>query len=403
MCITREGISVPFGSNGDPHYLFDKEGFAANVDGLKAAFEAWYKNFTLAYSFKTNYLRAACEAVRDHGCFAEVVSPDEHCYASALGFSDSQIVYNGVIPATERRLAVLAAGGIVNIDNLAEYERLEVLSHRFNTPISIGVRVNLNLPWGTSRFGFAPEGDDFHTIMERIAKSSSVTLGGFHNHAHGGRSVQCWELRAKAMIELAKEYGAKYIDLGGGMWGKMPEELKAQFSSRPNTYQEYGEVIGGLFAGEFPDEEVKLIIEPGIGLVGSAMECVSHVVDIKEIRGKQYVQLDINGAATAFDYNCDANGIRKPFHIMRTGSGHPVTLAGADFVGTTCTEIDVLVRDYAGELAVGDTIVFENIGAYSLVTSRQFITPRLGVYDASTFECIHEPEGFSGMFGNYFA
>ncbi len=385
---------------GEPHYLFDREAFGENIDELRAAFLSRYGNAAIAYSFKTNYLKAACETVREHGCFAEVVSPLEYEYARRLGFSDGDIVYNGVIPS-DTKFNVLAAGGMVNIDSLAEYERMEELAHLGGTSINIGVRLNLDVSWATSRFGIPPDGADFLNIMERISKDSLMSLGGFHSHAHGGRDVRCWVERTEALIDLAKRYGARYIDLGGGMWGKMPEELKAQFSNRPNTYHEYGDVIGGLFAREFPDEEVKLIIEPGIGLVGSAMECVSHVVDIKDIRGKQYIQLDINGASTAFDYNCDANGIRKPFHVIRAGGNHPITVTGADFVGTTCTEIDVLVRDYSGELAVGDTIVFENIGAYSLVTSRQFITPRLGVYDARTTECLRKPEGFEEMFGNY--
>lgn len=387
-------------NRSEPHYLFDRDGFGQNIDELLEAFLPVYGNFALAYSFKTNYLKAACETIKEHGCFAEVVSPHEYSYARALGFPDSKIVYNGVIPSDDK-LAVLAGGGMVNIDSLAEYERLADMAQELSTRISIGVRVNLDVPWATSRFGIPPEGEDFAAIMERMTQNDFVSLGGFHSHIHGGRDVGCWMERAEALIALAKQYGARYIDLGGGMWGKMPEELAAQFKSRPNTYQEYGNAVGGLFAKEFPDESVKLIVEPGIGLVGSAMECVSHVVGIKEIRGKQYVQLDINGAATAFDYNCDANGIRKPFRIIRTGTGQPVALVNANLVGTTCTEIDVLVRDYCGVLAVSDTIVFENIGAYSLVTSRQFITPRLGVYDSRTMECLREPEGFDDMFGKY--
>lgn len=384
----------------DPHYLFDRDGFRKNIDELRAAFLSRYGNFALAYSFKTNYLKAACETVKERGCFAEVVSPFEYQYARKLGFENSDIVYNGVIPS-DTKFAVLTAGGMVNIDSLAEYERMETMAHQSGVPISIGIRLNLDVSWSESRFGISPEGTDFLHIMERIARDNIVSFGGFHSHVHGGRDVRRWVERAEVLIGLAKRYDARYIDLGGGIWGKMPEELQAQFISRPNTYQEYGEAVGSLFAKSFPDESVRLIMEPGIGLVGSTMECVSHVVAIKEIMDKQYVQLDIDGAATAFDFNCDANGIRKPLHIIRIGTGQPVALVNADLVGTTCTEIDVLVRDYCGELAVGDTIVFENIGAYSLVTSRQFITPRLGVYDAKTMDCLREPESFVDMFGKY--
>lgn len=387
-------------SKGKAYYLFDRHGFSRNVTELLGAFRRFYNNFEIAYSFKTNYLKAACDAILSLGCRAEVVSPFEYEYAKRLGFPDRRIIFNGVIPC-DVKYSVLRAGGMVNVDCLDEYLRLESLAEREEARISVGVRVNFNVDGATSRFGVDLTGDDFKTIIRRVARSRFVSLGGFHHHLHGKRGVRHWKRRASALTSMAKEYGARYLDLGGGMWGKMPESLSEQFAEKPNAYEEYGKAIGGMFAEAFPDASVKLLIEPGIGLVGNVMECVSHVVGIKSIRGKQYVQLDIDGADTAFDYNCDANRIRKPFRILRTGNGSPVRLTGADFVGTTCTEIDTLVRDFDGELSVGDTVVFENVGAYSLVTSRQFITPRLGVYDAHSMERLREPETAEDMFKKY--
>ena len=202
MCITRSATSAPYGSSGDPHYLFDRDGFGQNIDELLEAFLPRYGNFALAYSFKTNYLKDACDAIRDRCCFAEVVSPQEYSYASALGFPESRIVYNGVIP-DDGKLAVLAVGGMVNIDSLAEYERLAWMAQQLSTHISIGIRVNLDVPWATSRFGIPPEGGDFAAIMERISQNSFVSLGGFHSHVHGGRDVRCWVERAEALIDLA--------------------------------------------------------------------------------------------------------------------------------------------------------------------------------------------------------
>lgn len=386
--------------NGKPHYLFDTKGFRKNIEELQTAFLSHYMNSIVAYSFKTNYLEAACKTVRDCGGYAEVVSQYEYQYAKALGFSLDRIIYNGVIPSEMKFIAILC-NGIVNVDNLDEFRSIEEMAEYNRAKMRVGVRVNMDLGKGTSRFGVDLESKDFEEIMERIKASEYLTLGGFHSHVHGTRAVRYWETRAEALIKLAKTYGASYIDLGGGLWGKMPETLLTQFKERPNTYAEYGERLGSLFKREFPNEEVALIVEPGIGLVGSAMDCVSHVVSVKSIRGKQFVQLDINGASTAFDYNCDANGITKPFHIERTGRGETYLLENADMVGTTCVEDDVLVRNFNGELTVGDTIVFENIGAYSLVTSRQFITPRLGVYDKENYTCLRKAENFSDMFDIY--
>ena len=400
MSTTRNATLDRSESNGSAYYLFDREGFDANVKELSSAYMSHYRNFKIAYSFKTNYLKAACEIVKNNGFYAEVVSPYEYRYAREIGFAPDRIVYNGVIPSATKYIAA-RDGGMVNVDNIREFEMIEKHAALAGVPVNLGVRINFETDGAKSRFGVDIDGEEFKELMDRMENSRYVTFAGFHNHIHGKRGVRFWKLRAERMIQLAKEYGASYIDLGGGMWGKMPEKLASQFSVRPDRYEEYGEAVGSMLKEAFPGEEVTLIVEPGIGLVGSAMECVSHVTNIKSIRGKTYIQLAIDGAETAVDFSCDANGIVKPFEIIHTPLGKLQSVAGADFVGTTCTEIDILVRDWNGEIGIGDTIVFENIGAYSLVTSRQFITRRLGVYDKKTGVCLRAPEDFFDFFEKY--
>ena len=43
--------------------------------------------------------------------------------------------------------------------------------------------------------------------------------------------------------------------------------------------------------------------------------------------------------------------------------------------GYTCIETDYLYRGYQGKLAVGDFVVFHNVGSYSLVMKPPFILP----------------------------
>lgn len=47
----------------------------------------------------------------------------------------------------------------------------------------------------------------------------------------------------------------------------------------------------------------------------------------------------------------------------------------AKFVGYTCLEQDVLYKDYTGNIAIGDYILFGNVGGYSLVDKPPFIMP----------------------------
>lgn len=77
---------------------------------------------------------------------AEVVSDDEYSLAGALGFSDSEIVYNGPVkkrPSFER---VLLAGGILNMDGRRELDWMEELAAAHPTQtFRVGIRVNFDL------------------------------------------------------------------------------------------------------------------------------------------------------------------------------------------------------------------------------------------------------------------
>ena len=174
-----------------PMYLFDQEGFASNICELKEAFQSHYSNFDIAYSFKTNYLKAACETVLSLGCYAEVVSQFEYEYARQLGFADRKIVFNGVIPS-EYKYHLLCAGGIVNVDSLNEYSQIESMANYYNTPIKIGIRLNFDVDGTKSRFGIELHGADFDEIVSRISSNPLISLSGFHHHIHGKRSVQDW-------------------------------------------------------------------------------------------------------------------------------------------------------------------------------------------------------------------
>ena len=63
-----------------------------------------------------------------------------------------------------------------------------------------------------------------------------------------------------------------------------------------------------------------------------------------------------------------------PIQVIRSTNNRE-TVHNADFVGYTCLEHDVLYNDYNGEIAVGDYIVFDNVGGYSNVSKPPFIRP----------------------------
>ncbi len=76
-----------------------------------------------------------------------------------------------------------------------------------------------------------------------------------------------------------------------------------------------------------------------------------------------------------------------------------------DFVGYTCIESDYLYRGFSGKLAVGDYVVFSNVGSYSLVLKPPFILPNFAVVEYDTrygsIELVRENETFEDVFRTF--
>ena len=95
-----------------PYFVIDENQLTKDFQMLKSSLETSWDNYRIGYSFKTNSLPWLVTFLKAGGVMAEVVSDDEYSLAGALGFSDSEIVYNGPVkkrPSFER---VLLAGGI---------------------------------------------------------------------------------------------------------------------------------------------------------------------------------------------------------------------------------------------------------------------------------------------------
>ena len=387
-------------TGGKAAYIFDREAFEKNFNDITSAFESEYGLFKIAYSFKTNYLKAICTGVKDLGGMAEVVSPYEYQYAKALGFADSRIVYNGVIPDPAGKYEAALNGAKVNVDNIEEYKAISREAALKEKAVVLGVRVNIDIGNGlTSRFGVDADGDELAELMKLINKDTHVSFGGFHVHIGFGKPVRFWEEKAKKMVALAKKYSPEYIDLGGGLFGIMPEFFAKQFAEYPGDFVQYAKATARLMKEAFPDERILLMIEPGTALVGNTFAVMAKVTEIKKIKDKHFIIMNCNSNQLGF-----ASDTKKLYtEVFNVGTGSHEYLEDAIVAGNTCIDKDYVVNGISCKVGIGDLMVFHNVGAYSLSPSRQFIVPRLGVYDKDTGSCLLEGSGFKEMFQAYLA
>ncbi|MDE7089534.1 MAG: alanine racemase [Prevotella sp.] len=388
---------------GDAFYILDSAQFESNFRELKKAFSAIYENFNIAYSYKTNYTPKLCKLIDKLGGYAEVVSDMEMEIALRVGVVPEKIIWNGPYKNYKKVEELLLIGGTVNLDSVYEIEKIKDIAKRFpKHNINIGIRVNFDIDDGvTSRFGFDVETEDFKKVLRLVKEAENINLIGVQCH-FATRRLETWRPRAEKMLALLDGLNLTpdHIDLGGGLFGKMDETLKAQFDSEIPSYEEYANAVAPLFAEHFKNRSNKplLLIEPGSALVGDCMKFACKVVNIKEVRGKAIATL----LGSIYNINPTLNKKNPPIKVYSMGKAQK-EYKDLDFGGFTCIESDYLYRHFNGKLAQGDIVVFGNAGSYSVVLKPPFILPNFPVIEITEngVELIKRGEVFDDLFHTF--
>jgi diaminopimelate decarboxylase len=413
MKLSRSFLDYVANSHGPSFYLLDAPRFQENFMRLTDAFRAHYPQTTIAYSYKTNYVPRYCELVSQLGGYAEVVSSMEMMLALRLGVPASMIFFNGPYKEHEHVLVLLQAGGTVNVDS---WEELQRIAHSANLhegeSFKLGLRCNFDVKDDVvSRFGFDTSSPIFLDAVALIDRHPKLKLTGLHCH-FATRSLDCWTNRTNSMIAVIDKYfrgrltDLAHVSLGGGLFGHMTNELKAQFPGKVPEFDDYASVAALPFATYFEKfgsgHRPTLIIEPGTALVNDAMKYVCQVNSIKQVCGRTVVSL------TGSSYNINPNPNRKNVPIecfLDPRVTERTDLTEAYLAGYTCIEGDYLYKGFNGALAVGDFIAFDNVGSYSVVMKPPFILPNVAILEpfdeGDEYRVIKRRENFDDIFATY--
>ena len=160
-----------------------------------------------------------------------------------------------------------------------------------------------------------------------------------------------------------------YVDVGGGFFGGLP--TKPQFD-------EYMALMAGILKRTFSPEKTALIVEPGMAVIGAPVSYVTSVIDVKDTISNRFVMID--GSRTNIDPFMTKSNYFRHIHYKVEKESLPKQVIS----GYTCMEHDRLYTAVnEPELSVGDRIVFEKVGAYTMCLTPLFIRyfPDVYVYD----------------------
>jgi diaminopimelate decarboxylase len=396
--------------HGSPFYLFDRETFVRNFRSLEGAFRARWPRVRLGYSYKTNYLPYLCRIVRELGGHAEVVSRLEYDLALRVGHAPSTIIFNGPLKRPEDLELALGGGSLVHIDSEYEVDHACAFAARHpRRPVRIGVRVNVSLvdadgashvqeglPVG--RFGIAPEA--VPRIASRVA-SAGLRVSSLHGHTSSAtRATWVFERIAETLCRLAEEVlpdAVDEIDVGGGFFGPMPAGFAPPGAPSFAAYAEA--VVGALERSPWARaRRPLLVLEPGVSVVADAFSYVTRVIEVKQLRGRVLALVD----GSILHAKPGMHARNQPHGVIRGGARRD----GArrlGVTGSTCMEKDYLLRDVSCDLARGDYLRIENVGAYTIVMAPPFIHPAPAIVtrERGRWLALRRRQTFGHLFENY--
>lgn len=363
-----------------PYFIIDTEKIDSLVEEAQTALFSFWKDGIVSYSFKTNNLPWIISYMKEKGLWAEVVSSDEFQLAKELGFCPNRIIFNGPVKGKKEYIEAIENGAIVNIDSKRELNWLLECDRTKLSKSLIGIRVNFCLEEycpGESqcgdedgRFGFSYETGELEEAIQFFSKYN-IPLSGLHIHCSSKtRSVNIYKAIANIVVKIVREFNLrlKYIDIGGGYFGGV--QNKPRFSN-------YFEIVNQIFSKEDLLENIMVIIEPGMSLIGAGINYVTSVIDVKNTKNNKFAILD--GSRIHIDPLMKKT--TYTYYIERLSSfgksGHVIK---QNLCGFTCMEGDRFFDLNDFPLQTGDIVVFEKVGAYTMGLSPQFIEFYPAVY-----------------------
>jgi diaminopimelate decarboxylase len=361
-------------AQGGAAYLQAPHLLQRNVRALLSGLRASYPNAFIAYSYKTNYSTDLIQSAREAGVLSEVVSVTELDYALSLGVRDADILFNGPGKSAQVLRRVLPKDLTVIVDSIGELARADALVQAgVPARARIGLRFTPRTSFMTerSRFGIDGDADDQIADLRRIAGHQRLNICGAHLHVSQDRSVASFEERLRFLAQswTALNIGnPAFLDCGGGMGSAMPEGIKRQLPYRVSSLPEYGQRMGQAMAELFPAGNTALYCEPGTGLLGDVTVYVTPVLDVKTIGGDNIAVVD----GTLFAVNPLRSAV-NPVAFLSSKDPSRCRSGPCHIYGSSCMDIDLLVRNFGKTPSVGDVVVIGQKGAYARAMAPPFI------------------------------
>ena len=351
-----------------PLYVYDAAKITEKIAELKNAFAGINLKIKFAGKALTNV--SVLKLMRQNGVELDVVSPQELQLGLLAGYAGSQITFTPSGVSFDEIEAAVAAGSMVNLDNLSV---LEKFGQRFGHSVPCMIRIKPNVAAGGNvKIMTAHEGSKFGIDFRqkddvlRIVKQYDMNVVGLHQHTGSDiKDGEAFVQAAAVIFKLAYEFpNLKIIDLGGGF------KVAYKKDDYTTDMQDLGAKLSAAFLKLSQDlgRDLQLWFEPGKFLVSESGYFLTTANVVKYNPTRAFVGV-----------NSGLNHLIRP--MMYEGAYHEIVNVSNpvgteqetyDVVGYIC-ETDTFGTDrQLNKVQEGDVLAFKNAGAYGFTMSSQY-------------------------------
>ena len=336
-----------------PFYLFDLARLHSRIRMLRGILP---EHTSLCYAVKANpFLAGAASEMVER---LEICSEGEFEICRSLSLPAGQFVLSGLYkePAwLQARVEELPSTVIYTVESMAQYALLNQAAHACAKKVSVLLRL-------TSGNQFGLECPQMEELLSRHAKDPYFDIRGIQ-YFSGTQKASLSRLRREielldtTITHLQSRCGTPIHELEFG-----PGFPVSYFQDDSLQEAEFLQAATALLARM--RYSGKLVLELGRSIAADCGLYFTRVVDQKTNHGQHYAIVD--GGIHQLVYYGQSLAMRRPrvtHHPSRdTGPYLPWTVCGS-----LCTVHDILAKQLPLRgLSVGDALVFENAGAYSM-------------------------------------
>uniref|UniRef100_A0AAY4DQT3 ornithine decarboxylase n=1 Tax=Denticeps clupeoides TaxID=299321 RepID=A0AAY4DQT3_9TELE len=367
----------------------DKDAFyVADLGDILKKHLRWVRvmpRVTPFYAVKCNDSRAVVMTLASLGAGFDCASKTEIQLVQSLGVEPSRIIYANPCKQVSQ-IKYASAHGVQMMTFDSEVELMKVARCHENAKLVLRIATDDSKALCRLSVKFGATLKTSRLLLERAKELGLDVIGVSFHVGSGCTDPETYSQAisdARCVFDMGAEFGYNMtlLDIGGGFPGSEDTKLK---------FEEITAVINPALDKYFPaDSGVKIIAEPGRYYVASAYMLAVNIIAKKVVMreqsgsdGKLNLLYDGTSDRTLMYYVND--GVYGSFNCILFDHAHVLPILHkkpkpdecmypCSIWGPTCDGLDRIVEQCTmPDLQVGDWMLFDNMGAYTMAASSTF-------------------------------